>query len=284
MRTRLKEGVSFAHGGGYVLRGTIENPIELHDKTPSLPEDEIDRLLEEVTEIKHLLFCRRLLSHASLLPAAIRASSVEDFLNDGDVDSASLRDLSLELESPGLQEVRDACADLFRVDEDFEDNEVEEEATIELSKKKPSRWDWRHHNAGPKIWQSKREKQLQKRRRKQRDVMKESSADATEVGYIDFGDNEEEGTKSQKMRVKVCGRYIYNYPSEKAMNRGGWLHFCIIAKDSDLYDAIKLCRSWNEFFELNILAIFQFFPASNWLLWVGDRLRSQLLQLVGFVI
>lgn len=114
--------------------------------------------------------------------------------------------------------------------------------------------------------------------------MKESSADATEVGYIDFGDNEEEETKSQKMRVKVCGRYIYNYPSEKAMNRGGWLHFCIIAKDSDLFDAIKLCRSWDEFFELNILAIFQFFPASNWLLWVGDRLRSQMLQLVRYII
>ena len=284
MRKRLKEGVKYAHDGGFVLRGTIDSPIELHDKTPSLPDDEIDKLLEEVTEIKHLLFCRRLLSHASLLPAAIRASSVEDFLNDGDVDSASLRDLSLELESPGLQEVRDACADLFRSDEDTEDNEAEEEAAIEGSKKKPSKWDWRHHNAGPQIWKSKREKQLQKRRQRQQEMMEETSADATEVGYIDFGNNDEEETRSQKMRVKVCGRYIYNYPSEKAMNRGGWLHFCIIAKDSDLFDAIKLCRNWDEFFELNILAIFQFFPAANWLLWVGDRLRSQLLQLVGHVI
>lgn len=260
MRTRLKEGVIYAHGGGYVLRGTIESPIELHDKTPSLPDDEIDRLLEEVTEIKHLLFGRRLLSHASLLPAAIRASSVEEFLDDGDVDSASLQDLSLELESLGLQEVHDAYADLLRSDGESEGNEAEEEATTEVSKKKPSRWDWRHHDAGPKIWKSKREKQSQKRRQKQQEVMKESSADTTEVSYIDFGDNEEEGPKSQKMRV--------NYPSEKAMKHGGWLHFCIIAKGSDLYDAIQLCRSWDEFFELNVLAIFQFFPASSWLLWV----------------
>lgn len=250
--------------GATCFCGTIENPIELHDKTPSLPDDEIDRLLEEITEVKHLLFCRRLLSHASLLPAAIRASSVENFLNDSDVDSASLRDLSLELESPGLQEVRDACADLFRSEEETENSEAVEVAATEGNKKKPSKWDWRHHSTGPQIWRSKREKQLQKRRRRQQDSIKETSLDATEVGYIDFGDNDEEETRSQKMRVKVCGRYIYNYPSERAMNRGGWLHFCIIAKDSDLFDAIKLCRSWDEFFELNILAIFQFFPAASW--------------------
>ena len=86
--------------------------------------------------------------------------------------------------------------------------------------------------------------------------------------------------KPTKIRVEICGKLINNYPSEKAMTRGGWLHFCIIAKDSNLYDAIHLCRNWDEFFELNILAVFGYFPAANWTSWVGDRPRLQLLQLV----
>jgi hypothetical protein len=64
------------------------------------------------------------------------------------------------------------------------------------------------------------------------------------------------------------------------MNRGGWLHFCIIAKDSSLHDAVALCRHWDEFFELNILAIWQYFPGANWAEWVGNRYRQQMLQLV----
>ncbi len=82
--------------------------------------------------------------------------------------------------------------------------------------------------------------------------------------YIDFGTfADETEDRGKKMRIKVCGKVIYNYPSEKAMNRGGWLHFCIIANDSNLFDAVNLCRHWDEFFELNILAVYQFFPAAN---------------------
>ena len=81
--------------------------------------------------------------------------------------------------------------------------------------------------------------------------------------------------------MRICGRYIYNYPSERAMNRGGWLHFSIIAKDSNLWDAIKLCRNWDEFFELTVLSLYQYFPAANWLSWAADREQSQLVTL-GF--
>ena len=98
---------------------------------------------------------------------------------------------------------------------------------------------------------------------------------------IDFGIIDDEAQyRRKRMVVKVCGRRIHNYRSERAMSHAGWFHFSIIAKDSDLYDAIRLCRHWDEFFELNILAIFLYFPASNWLSWVGDHFRSQLLQLV----
>jgi len=92
------------------------------------------------------------------------------------------------------------------------------------------------------------------------------------------------------------GKYMYNFRSEKSLGRGGWYHFAVIAKDSDLYDvsvpnlimkivltvlqAIELCRNWNEFFELNILCVHHYFPAAKWTVWVGDLLRQQLLTLV----
>ena len=110
----------------------------------------------------------------------------------------------------------------------------------------------------------------------------EGANDILKSNLIDFGDLDDEGKfRSRKLRVKVCGKYIYNYPSEKAISRGGWLHFSIIAKDSDLHDAIKLCRHWDEFWELNVLAMYHYFPARSWLLWKGDRLRQQLLQMVS---
>jgi hypothetical protein len=53
-----------------------------------------------------------LLGHAALLPAALRANGVEEFLADDEVTASDLRDLCLKMENPGLQEIRDSCADL----------------------------------------------------------------------------------------------------------------------------------------------------------------------------
>ena len=127
----------------------------------------------------------------------------------------------------------------------------------------------------PKNWVSKREKELRKHREQTMELNKGAS-------FVDFGSiDDERQYQIKKIRVKVCGRYIYNYPSEKAMLRGGWLHFSIIAKGSSLFDAMTLCRNWDEFYELTMLASFQYFPASNWATWVGDRKRQQMLQLVS---
>ena len=125
VRNWLKEGVKIHYSKGFHFTGTIDNPIDLKDKTAPYPDDEIDQMLENVAEIKHLLFCRLLLSHANVLPAAIRANSVEEFLNNSEVTDADLRDLALKMDNPGLQEIRDACADLGRgAKEDEEDEEA----------------------------------------------------------------------------------------------------------------------------------------------------------------
>lgn len=285
MRKRLKEGVPYSNGGGLLLEGTVENPIEVANRTAPLADHEVDQLLEEITEIKHLLFCRLLLSHASLLAIAIRAKSVEELLKHPEVNVADLRDLCIKMENPGLPEVRDACADLVRGDD--EDVDFEEKAIVEVPDNKESkgRFDipkWRRSRAMPQVWISKRDQQLQVRRRRQQKIMDQGTG-GSEGTFFDFGtiddDTEQRG---KRMRIKVCGKSIWNYPSEKAMNRGGWLHFSVIAKDSSLFDAVKLCRHWDELFELNTLAAYQFFLAANWMEWVGDCLKQQHLQLVGF--
>lgn len=127
IRKRLKEGVRHSYARGQHVAGTIENPIELQAHTAPFPDAEIDQLLLDVAEIKHLLLCRLLLSHATLLPAALKAASVDDFLSDKDVRNADLRDLCLKMESPGLQQIRDACADLGRGEEEEEEDDIEGE-------------------------------------------------------------------------------------------------------------------------------------------------------------
>jgi hypothetical protein len=66
------------------------------------------------------------------------------------------------------------------------------------------------------------------------------------------------------------------------MSRGGWLQFSVIAKDCSLFQAVSLARSWDEFFELNILTLNHYFPAAKWSSWIRSMMHEQLLQ-VGFI-
>lgn len=286
MRKRLKDGTLYPQGASVLIRGTPNNPIEFADKTPSMSDDEIDVLLEEVSEIKHLLFCRLLLSHASLLPAAIRADSVDAFMKDADVKDANLRDLCLKMESPGPQEVRDACADLLRNEDEHNESwcclgkAQKTDKSKDSSKNRFILQPYGGHDL--RSWMPKSTRKAQKIDSSRKAVLSKTIG-PTEVPDVDFGIVDDQAEyRTQRIRVKICGRYIYNYPSEKAMSRGGWLHFSVIAKDSNLSDAIKLCRSWDEFFELSILAMYQYFPAANWLLWAADREQTQLITL-GFI-
>lgn len=297
VRKRLREGVKLHYGRGMHVVGTIDNPTALRDRTATVPDEEIERLLEDMAEIKHLLFCRLLLSHATVLPAAIRANSIEEFLENAEVTDTDLRDLALRMDNPGLQETRDACADLGRGDDEeeedhYDDDTDEDEANKTVAKRRKAGLQGEHIKAprSSRIdkWAPDREKktQIAQQQRQSRVEQSRGRFDPPDEDkgktLIDFGELDDDGMfKSKKMRVKICGRYIYSYPSERAVTRGGWLQFCLIAKDSQLHDAIKLCRHWDEFFDLNILANFQYFPAANWLLWKGDRPRQQLLQMVS---
>ncbi|KAF2211249.1 hypothetical protein CERZMDRAFT_43400 [Cercospora zeae-maydis SCOH1-5] len=108
------------------MAGTLEHTVELQGKILGLPQEEVDKSMEEIGEIKQLLLCRLILGQAALLPAALRASSVQEFFNDPEIKATQLRDLCLRLEQPSLQELRDACADFARGDVEDSDKEVDE--------------------------------------------------------------------------------------------------------------------------------------------------------------
>ncbi|KAM3087999.1 hypothetical protein ACMFMG_002064 [Clarireedia jacksonii] len=291
MYNRLAHGteINSGHVSGIVVAGTIENP-QVESKTRSFPEEEIQRLLGEITEIKHLLFCRLVLGHPTLLPIALRVNSVEEFFADEEVTGAALRDICLKMEKPDLQEIRDACADFFRSDQEddeISDNDAHGLETEIAKPKDPFDMNFsgkKKRNALPEKWISKRERAREAARQSFGDMTPstEEILGGLEGTAVDFGDIKTVTTKRKKIRVKICGRTIWNYPSDKAMSRGGWLHFCLIAKDTSLKEAVNLCRNWDEFFEVNILACWDYFPGAKWLSWVGNRFTQQALQL-GFI-
>jgi hypothetical protein len=283
MRERLSKPVKFERATGWYATGVGANGYDT--QTPIIPDNEVEQLLDEVAEIKNFLFCRLLLTQSTLLPAALKAESIEEFIGKEEVTREHLRDLCLKLERPVLQDVRDACADFIRERdgvEDLEEPEVKNQDVDEYPDryKTPEKYRLRFKKgAMPDKYQTKREKSAKKNaNKKQPDLFK-----GEEDGVLDFGQVTDERQYTRKRtRIKICGRYMYNYPSEKALTRGGWFHFALIAKDSDLFDAVELCRNWNEFFELNILCLYHYFPAPKWTRFIGDLPRQQLLQL-GFI-
>ncbi|KAI1373044.1 hypothetical protein F4677DRAFT_462599 [Hypoxylon crocopeplum] len=271
MRKRLKEGVEkkYKNLDVPILVGTVETPHGTQLKTAPLADEEIDSLMKDIKEIKLLLFCRLLLSHASLLPAAVRSSSVEEFLNDPEISQSDLRDICLKVEQPSLQDIRDACADLIRGDEpeaEDDDGDVVEEESFEEVILQERRYGYLQ-DPGWFVTNilAQREKLINSK-----DGLAKKKKNSSK-----------EPAKPSKMRVQICGKSIWNYSSENSMSRDGWLQFSVLAKDCDLKHAVELCRNWDEFSRLNFLTVWQYFPASNWVSWGSDRLTQQLHEL-GF--
>ena len=290
MLKRLEEGLEYTDES--VRRSWIRSATSTRTSKSPFEEDEIDDLVGEVAEVKNLLFCRTLLSQASLLPAAYRANSVEEFLNDTSLLTSDLRDLCLKMEKPSLIDLRDACADLVRGDESDEESSHDEKEYSNIqdhSRQSETRIHCKTRpDEVPDVWISKREQnQAQQEMSRKQMLHGNLSASAEAVGqssqgsYVDFGEIDDEAQfKVKKVKVKICGRSIWNYPSEKSMARGGWLQFSIIAKDSTLADAMGLCRSWDELFSLSVIAIYGYFPSAKWNSWHQKGNQQQFVNLV----
>jgi hypothetical protein len=266
MRLRLSQGVERKHGNvrGVQIVGTVNNPGETYHKTAPMTETEVEQAISDVREIKMLLFCRLLLAQANLLPAAVKAGSVQAFLDNPELGETDLRDLCLKLEVPTLQDIRDACADFARDEETEAANDAAWETDDEDS-----------DDEGGETWMDLIAEDARYRHLSTDDWFRKKIIGPALDKVDDYTANTE---PSKKMQVTICGRTIWNHASEHSMSRHGWLQFSIIAKDCDLKHAVQLCRSWNEFSDLNNLAWWQVFPTANWSSWGGNDLMRQLQQ------
>lgn len=213
MRSRLKTGMKHQYSTGWHVTGAVENP-NMAEKTPALHDEEINTLIEDIIEIKSLLFCRLLLRHATLLPVALRAENIEDFFNSPDVPDSELRDLALKVEQPALQEIRDACADLARTDEGEEGDESNlfiAKNDRQLRQRTPM---IRGKRNMPDKWLSKRERNARKR---QKAILEEENRGAIH----DFAEVDDYAQhRIDDINVRICGKRIFKWPREKAMARG----------------------------------------------------------------
>ncbi|KAL8383671.1 hypothetical protein RB595_010733 [Gaeumannomyces hyphopodioides] len=206
-------------------------------------EHEPDRSnLETMEDIRRRLKSG-LLSHAALLPIALRSGSVEEFLADPAlVDSSELRDLCLQIEKPTLQALRDACADFARGDADDGrpglrgDELVEEMTTVEdiRYKERYRGLDGDGFSLTDQVPPPKKSNMLGPSKK---------AAQGGSKGEV----NEDEPAQ-QRMKIR----------------------FSIMARDCSFDEAVELCRNFDEFEELNLLARWNFFPASKWNGYRGD--------------
>lgn len=193
-------------------------------------EDGPAKIRAEVRAIHEYLVLRSIIASPSLLSAAILSPSIDAFLNDTvHVRNTDLRDLALELSRPSDESIRNACADYWAAEkmnnlENPEDDEPPNQLVVHKPKTKSK---------------GKSRKKGGKKHKKPVPQTQESGG-----GKMD--------------RVKVCGRWIYNYPAETKMPRRGWFQFAILTGAS-FPTAASLCKSWQEFYELNILSLNGYF-------------------------
>ncbi|PGH03249.1 hypothetical protein AJ80_08714 [Polytolypa hystricis UAMH7299] len=222
IKSDQKKEFGLGPGAGLLVKGTIDNPKKVSDRMPVL------------------------------LPAAMRAATIEEFFEAPEVTINDLRDVYFFRSSDETDEESDAP------EEDSESDSEDDERHWLVNRGQDK-------HSIPRSWKSKREKKLSGKPDKpemtnniqslmNRRTMAGNDEKESTGNQIDFGelDDNKDPRKKNKFRVKICGRHIYNYPSAKSMSRGGWLHFSIIAKDCSFYRAVELCKSWEEFFELNI--------------------------------
>ncbi|RSL70419.1 hypothetical protein CEP53_001891 [Fusarium sp. AF-6] len=172
-----------------------------------------------------------------------QASMLAAALHANSVAESDLRDLCLEVEEPTLQDIRDACADFARGDSAEEEEDADEAA-------------------------------------------EEEDEDDETFEELVNGDRRYKNLHTDDWLLeKFLGKLEKKNPSKKKKKKKQKskkkTKFSVMAKDCDLKHAIQLCRNWAEFSDLNLLTLWQYFPASNWSAWGNNRLIQQLQEL-GF--
>ncbi|KJX92388.1 hypothetical protein TI39_contig5859g00010 [Zymoseptoria brevis] len=113
------------------------------------------------------------------------------------------------------------------------DSEQDEQEAYDMSIAEKSHrvplWRGKKGARGEDFWKTKHEKELEKRRR-----------DSIEAPpRLDFGEIGDGNTRpGKRVRIKLCGKYIWNQASDRTVARRGWLQFAVIAHGTKFGEAI----------------------------------------------
>lgn len=180
-------------------------------------------LLRQIKVISEFVLLRLIIANPSLLTTAMASPSIDAFLNNTvSVRNTDLRDLGLDLSRPSLKLMKSACLDYW-VDEVMKGQDGGSQALVKAEMEKEGQ---------------------------------------PTTGTLPEKLKPERLALWRENRINVCGKWVYNPPPEFTLPRDGWSQFSILMTNCSLWDAISLCNSWNEFFDLNIFILNGYF--SHW--------------------
>lgn len=170
----------------------------------------------QVRVISEFVLLRLVIADPSLLVTAMASPSIDAFFRSG-VRNTDLRDLCLDLSRPSFKLMKNACLDYWVAEAMKGQDDGEGQALAKVGKGKG----------------------------------KGKKATGTPLPNL----HPDRLALWRENKVKVCGKWIYNLPPKFTLPCQGWSQFSMMATNCSLWDAISICTSWNEFFELNILTL-----------------------------
>ncbi|TGZ79976.1 hypothetical protein EX30DRAFT_66385 [Ascodesmis nigricans] len=232
--------------------------IDFKSTDPQQIELAKTEIRRQVRDIREYMFLRLVISQPSLFRVGLECNSIDEFLHNDSVSNSDLRDLSVALSRCKMESIRDACADYWLNQVMTNPDEVGEESVLEEKEEFPLAQLIPDYKEKAKMREAKLEAKMKKNKKGKGKKVKEE---------IDIDEPEQlRGENHLKDRVKVCGRWLHNFPAETRLPRRGWYQLGIVAPTLSWNTALSLCNSWDECYELNLLAMSGYFNnlAFNW--------------------
>jgi len=172
-------------------------------------EDSLAQVRRESNAIREYLLIRLITKNPALLGVALESGSIDEFLQNPQVRNTDLRDLALGLSNPPLQNIRDACADYW--------------AGVALKKEGATIANEEDINTASLIKGKAKQLAIENSLLGKLSTPKKSRKciiiDGEKIPISDSAAQDEKDPVLLEERVKVCGRWIYNYPHERRLPR-----------------------------------------------------------------
>ncbi|KAA8908778.1 hypothetical protein FN846DRAFT_944613 [Sphaerosporella brunnea] len=232
-------------------------------------EESLKKVREESTTIREYMMIRLITKNPAFLIVALECESLNEFLAHPNLRNTDLRDLALQLALNSKELIRDACSDYWAEIA----LEKEQKAVPSTGKAEPE------GKQKQLAIGSSQPKAVSAPKKNGKFII----VDGKKIPVLQGKDEPEVVETHRTERVLVCGRWIHNYPEERRLPRRGWFQFAMIT-GCNLWRAIELCNSWEEFHDLNHLSLQGYFIGTNMIqLGENDPVFYQHARRMGFV-